>query len=85
MRSFSPDEDMAIRIGWWRGLSQTDMAAALGRQVAVVSKHAVQLGLHFCDPARPPAPRTLRRNREPVTLAAILAMGLPETGLGDRP
>ena len=85
MRSFSPDEDMAIRIGWWRGLSQTDLAAALGRQVAVVSKHAVQLGLHFCDPARPPAPRTLRRNREPVTLAAILAMGLPETGLGDRP
>ncbi|MDR3510673.1 MAG: hypothetical protein P4L73_03505 [Caulobacteraceae bacterium] len=77
MRAFTEDEDLAIRIAWARGLSQTDLARALHRDVTVVSKRAIALGHAFSDPSRPPAPRTLARNRGPATLASILAMGLP--------
>lgn len=88
-RQFSVDEDRAIALARDHGVSLTDLSHALGRDVAVVSKHAIRLGLPFSTrPVR--APRGPRRNRPAWTLADILALGgappAPdvETALPDR-
>ena len=47
MRAFSPDEDQAIRIAWERGVSMVDVAQAMGRDPAVIGKHAARLGYRF--------------------------------------
>jgi hypothetical protein len=74
IRAFAPAELAAIRIAHAQGVSLTDLAAALGRDPSVVSKHASRaLGLSFQD--RPnPGPKTRRANRTPLTLAGILAL-----------
>lgn len=74
IRPFGKDEDEAIVRAWKHGISLTDLAQALGRDVAVISKHAIRIGYRFTDPVRPcKAPRSRRAGREPVTLAGLLA------------
>jgi hypothetical protein len=73
LRPFSADEDRAIRIAHGQRLSIVDLAQALGRDTAVVSKHAIRLGLSFANRARQ-APRTRREGRPVMTLATILAL-----------
>ena len=73
MRAFTEDEQSAIRLAHAHGLSLTDLAAALDRDVAVVSKHAIRLGLPFKDRAVRVA-RTRRAVRRRWTLADILAL-----------
>ncbi|MFD1961612.1 hypothetical protein ACFSHP_25840 [Novosphingobium panipatense] len=75
MRAFSADEDRAIRNAWAYGVSMVDVAQALGRDPAVIGKHAARLGCRFNDPARPTrGPKTRRANRPPVTLHSLLAL-----------
>ena len=74
MRAFSGDEERAIRIARDHGISLTDLGAALDRDPAVVSKHAIRMGVPFSARTKR-APRGPRRNRPPVTLAMLLAMG----------
>ena len=72
MRAFSEDEDRAIRIARAGTISLPDLSLALNRDAAVVSKHAIRMGIPFAT--RPhPAPRGPRRNRPRLTLASILA------------
>ena len=72
MRAFSAQEEQAIRIardGW---ISLPDLSAALGRDAAVVGKHAARMGIPFST--RPhKVSRGPRGNRPVLTLAAILA------------
>ena len=74
MRAFGDDEERAIRIAHHYGISLTDLGAALDRDVAVVSKHAIRMGIPFSERTKR-APRGPRRNRPLVTLAMLLAMG----------
>ena len=71
-RPFSDDEDRAIQLAHARGLSLTDLSVALGRDPAVVSKHAIRIGAPFHT-------RTIRaprgKDRSVWTLAAILDLG----------
>jgi hypothetical protein len=73
-RDFSEKEKSAIQIAYDRGISMTDLAGALGRDIAVVSKHAKRvMGLHFN--ARPNKARKTRiADRPKLTLANILAL-----------
>ena len=73
IRGFTEDEDIAIRNAWTHGTSLTDLAEALNRDSAVVSKHAIRLGYRFSDPDRPArAPRNDRSKRPKTTLAALV-------------
>jgi len=74
MRAFSDEEERAMRIAWRHGTSITDLSKALDRDVAVVSKHAIRMDIPFSARTNK-APRGPRRNRPPVTLASLLAMG----------
>lgn len=74
-RRWSDDELRAIRLAHAHGLSISDLADAIGRDPAVVSRQAKRrMGLHF-DNRLHRAPRGRRAEREPVTMAAILALG----------
>ncbi len=73
MQAFDDDEERALRIAWHHGVSITDVSAALGRDTAVVSKHAIRMEIPFGARARR-APRGPRRDRPAVTLASLLAM-----------
>jgi len=77
IKPFTAEDAAAIRIAYHRGLSLTDLAEALGRDMAVVSKYAKrELDLHFS--ARPmKAPRGPRALRRTWTLATILELGIP--------
>ena len=78
IRMFTADERRAIGIAWRRGLSMTDLAQATARDVAVISKQAIRLGLSFSDPARPArGPRTPRARRQALSLVEILALEPP--------
>lgn len=72
-RDFTPDEDLAIGVAWRRGLALRDLAHAMDRDQAVVSKHAIQIGFQFSDPARPAKPSRKTKTSRP-TLAEILAL-----------
>ncbi len=74
LRPFAEEEKTAIRIAHRTGISLTDLSAALDRDPAVVSKHAIRhLGLSFRD--RPnKAPRGKRCLRPRLTLADILGL-----------
>lgn len=74
MRAFSVDEERAIRIARDHGVSLTDLGGALDRDPGVVSKHAIRMGIPFSARTKRAA-RGPRRNRPPVTLAMLLAMG----------
>ncbi|MET3665948.1 hypothetical protein [Caulobacter sp. 1776] len=75
IRDFTAEEDLAIHVAWARGLSLTDLALAMGRDVAVVHKRAKRTGLSFSDPDRPAKPRRLRRAGKTVlTLQDIIAL-----------
>ena len=74
MRAFTEDEDRAIAIAHEHVLSITDLAAALGRDVAVVSKHAIRMGLPFSGRTLL-APRGRLIDRQRWTLRSILALG----------
>lgn len=76
-RPWTDEERLAVRIGHARGLSVTVLARAIGRDVAVVSKQAIRLGLPFKGRAVK-ASRGRLDQREQPTLSAIVAMGLPE-------
>ena len=73
MRAFTADEERAIRLARDHGVSLTDLSRALDRDVAVVSKHAIRMGIPFATRAVK-APRGPRRNRPLVTLASLLAL-----------
>ncbi len=73
MRAFDDDEERAMRIAWHHGVSITDVSAALDRDTAVVSKHAIRMNIPFGTRATR-APRGPRRDRPVVTLASLLAM-----------
>jgi hypothetical protein len=75
-REFDDDENRAIRIARDHGVSLTDLSAALGRDLAVVSKQAIKLGIPFATRVNR-APRGPRRDRSPVTLGGLLAMDAP--------
>lgn len=75
MRAFSEDEDRAIAIAWRVGVGLTDLAKAMDRDLAVVSKHAIRLGYKMSDPNRPvKAARIPRKLRNAPSLAEILTM-----------
>ena len=85
MRAFSAHEDRAIRNAWTHGVSMVDVAQALGRDPAVIGKHAARIGCRFNDPARPVrGPRTRRANRTTVTLQSLLALKSAEAVDADR-
>lgn len=78
IRPFGADEDRAIRNAWTHGVSMTDVAIALARDVAVISKHAIRIGCRFNDPERPCRARKSRRvGRPSVTLDTLLALEPP--------
>ncbi len=72
-RPFSADEERAIRLARDHGVSLNDLSTALGRDMAVVSKHAVRMGIPFAT-RTVKAPRGPCRNRTAVTLASLLAL-----------
>ncbi|MGZ3272426.1 MAG: hypothetical protein ACXU82_03720 [Caulobacteraceae bacterium] len=94
-RGFTEEEDEAIKVAWRVGFPLVRLAAAMDRDQAVVSKHAIRMGYAFNDPARPvPADRHGPRYTGPLhTLADILAMdgsthwkdAPPGTGEARRP
>jgi len=65
-RAFTPDERAAVRIAHANGIALADLATALGRKAATLSKYTGSHGLSFG-----------RRERlvPPPTLATILALG----------
>ncbi len=73
IRAFTDQEREAIHIAFDHGISLSDLADALARDVAVVSKHAIRMGLGFKNRTIR-APRTRRGERQPWTLPAILAL-----------
>ena len=73
-RPFSEDEDRASHLAQVRGLSLTDLSNALRRDVAVVSKHAIRLGVRF-SVRTVRAPKGPRKGRLVWSLASILALG----------
>ena len=73
IRAFSADEERAIRIARDHGLSLTDLAAALNRDTAVVSKHAIRMGVPFST-RTVRASRTRCAQRAQWTLADILML-----------
>ena len=73
-RPFREDEDRAIHLAQVRGLSLTDLSDALRRDVAVVSKHAIPLGVWF-SVRTVRVPEGPRKGRLEWTLASILALG----------
>ncbi|WP_069206101.1 hypothetical protein [Sphingomonas panacis] len=82
IRGFSKDEDIAIRNAWTHGTSLTDVAEALNRDSAVISKHAIRLGYRFSDPNRPArAPRNDRSKRPTITLAELVGLDPEQLGL----
>lgn len=70
-RPFSADEDRAIRNGHDHGVSLTDVSAAVGRDAAVVSKHAIRMGIPFSTRTIK-APRGPRSGRSAMTLRHLL-------------
>ena len=75
IRPFREDEKAAIRIAHDARVSLTDLSAALGRDPAVVSKHAIRhLGLSFRARANK-APRGKRCLRPKLMLTDILRLG----------
>lgn len=76
IRAFTEEEHLAIQIGREHGLSLADLADALGRDVAVLSKYAIRMGLPFKDRVVR-APRTPRTFRRRWTVPAILALAHP--------
>ena len=72
-------ESRSIAVKGNHGTSLTDFSAALGCDPAVVSKHAIRMGVPF-GARTVRAPRGPRRNRVPVTLGMLLAMD--EAGSG---
>lgn len=73
-RDWSPEEDRAIAIAYGAGISMTDLAIAVDRNVATLSKRAIKLNLPFRD--RPTgASRARRSEREKITLQDILEIG----------
>ncbi|HEX7783460.1 MAG TPA: hypothetical protein VF509_11700 [Sphingobium sp.] len=86
MRAFRAEEDRAIRNAWNHGVSMVDVAQALGRDPAVIGKHAARIGCRFNDPARPVrGPKTRRANRMPVTLQSLLALDPAAAADADHP
>ena len=78
MRAFSADEDRAIRIAFSGTISLPDLSAALGRDTAVVGKHAAKMGIPFSTrPHR--VPRGPRGDRPALTLEVVLAGGTVTT------
>lgn len=77
-REWSKEDDRAIAIAYSAGVSMTDLAGAIGRDIATVSKRAIKLGIRFSD--RPiAASRGPRGDRPIITLDDILTLGaLPE-------
>ena len=73
MRAFTADEERAIRLARDHGVSLTDLSTALDRETAVVSKHAIRMGIPFAT-RTVMAPKGPRRNRPAVTLASLLAL-----------
>lgn len=73
---FTEEERQAMRNGWGHGVSLTDVSEALGRQVSVVSKHAIRMGIPYARQPIP-APRGKRADRPVqarVTLRTLLAL-----------
>lgn len=78
-KDWSEDERTSIRIAFRTELTLGDLAEATGRDVAVVSKQALKLGISFSN--RPVAPpRGPRAKRRTWSLAEILEREMP----GDR-
>lgn len=76
IRMFSADERRAIGIVWRLGLPLSVLAEALDRDPAVISKHAIRLGIAFDSPDRPVQPnRGVRKQKRPAyTLAQLLEL-----------
>ena len=73
MRAFTNDEERAISMARAGTISLTDLSEALGRDAAVVSKHAIRMGIPFAN--RPhKVSREPRRSRTGWTLKQILAL-----------
>jgi len=73
IRAFTTDEERAIHLARDHGVSITDLSAALDRDPAVVSKHAIRMDIPFAT-RTVKAQRGPRRNRPVVTLASLLAL-----------
>ncbi len=74
-RDWTADEDRAIGIAYSAGISMTDLAGAVGRDVATVSKRAIALGISFKD-RTVAAPRGRRSERIQLTLQDILDLAV---------
>lgn len=73
-RPFSDEEQTGIRQAHAHGVSLSDLSAALDRDPAVVSKHAIRMGVPFSKRVQP-GPRGRRALRPKLTLARILLLG----------
>ena len=61
MRDFTSEDDAAIAAAWHDGTPLAELARSQGRDIAVLSKHAIRIGLAFNDPARPVRPDRRRK------------------------
>lgn len=61
LRDFTPEDDEAIRTAWRDGTPLSRLARTLTRDVAVISKHAIRLGIPFNASDRPTPPNRGRR------------------------
>ncbi len=80
MRAFSAEEDLALAAAWLLQVAIADVAICLDRDLAVVSKRAIRIGVSFSDARRPSAPqRGVRRQPgRPATVQELLALAPPE-------
>lgn len=67
LRDFTADDDAAISTAWHDGTPLSKLATALKRDVAVISKHAIRLGIPFNSPERPVQPDRGRKQTARTT------------------
>lgn len=63
IRKFDADEQRAIRVAHGAGISLTDLSKALGRDPAVVSKHAIRMGVPFATRSKGATRAAVRKAR----------------------
>ena len=77
-RRYSDDEHRAIRAAAAHAVRLKDLAKALDRSAASLSKVAQRMGLDFADPQK------ARRPQPDLTLPQLLALGEPESRTAPR-
>jgi hypothetical protein len=78
MRAFTDEDAKLVQIAWARGVALQDLADAMCRDRAVVSKFAIRQGFRFSDLDRPAPPkRGGPKKTRRLSRAGILALAEP--------